>query len=34
MPSWIINSSTISLWPLDAAQINAVELNVRVKFHK
>ena len=34
MPSWLINSSTISLWPLYAAIFNAVLLNVRVKFHK
>ena len=26
--------STTSVWPSNAAQINAVKLNVRVKFHK
>ena len=34
MPSCLINSSTISLKPFCTAQINAVELNVRVKSHK
>ena len=28
------NNSIISLWPSDAAQINTVLFNVRVKFHK
>ena len=34
MPSCINNSSTISLWSLDAAIVSAVSLNVRVKYHK
>ena len=34
MPSCFNNSSTISLWQLIVAIINAVQLNVRVKFHK
>ena len=33
-PSCLINNSKISLWPSLAAQINAILLNVRVKFHK
>ena len=34
MPSCLNNSSTISLWPSDAAIISAVKLNVPAKFHK
>ena len=28
------NSRAISKWPLHAAKINAVSLNVQIKFHK
>ena len=34
MPSCLNNSSTISLWPLDVARINAVLLNVLVESYK
>ena len=34
MHSCLINSSTISLLPSCAARINAVLLNIRLKFHK
>ena len=34
MPSCLINSSAISVCPSSMAQINAVSLNVKVKFHK
>ena len=34
MSSFFNNNSTISLYPLDAAQIKAVQLKVKVKSHK